>query len=36
MLRALRRFLIVHKPVAAPFNIFKENSARTGTKRARA
>jgi hypothetical protein len=33
LLRALGRFLIAHKPPAAPFNIFKENSPRTGTER---
>jgi Acetyltransferase (GNAT) domain len=36
MLRALGRFLIAHKPTAAPFNIFKENSPRIGTERRRA
>jgi hypothetical protein len=36
LLRALGRFLIAHKPPAAPFNIFKENSPRTGTERRRA
>jgi predicted N-acyltransferase len=33
LLRALGRFLIAHKPPAAPFNIFKENSPQPGTKR---
>jgi hypothetical protein len=37
LLRALGRFLIAHKPRAAPFNIFKEKSLkedpRTGTER---
>jgi Acetyltransferase (GNAT) domain len=36
LLRALGRFLIAHKPPAAPFNIFKENSPRIGTERPRA
>jgi predicted N-acyltransferase len=36
LLRALGRFLIAHKPPAAPFNIFKENSPRSGTERRRA
>jgi hypothetical protein len=35
-LRALKRFLIAHKPpAAAPFNIFKEKSPQAGTERPR-
>lgn len=36
LLRALGRFLIAHKPPAAPFNIFKESSPPIGTGRRRA